>query len=651
MENPKPVWIISPIKVDPYYEFVFRSLSVEETLQVIEFINHPRTVRALSHFIKYHLNTLSLLLKILPYPEILRLYQFCGFMTNYWSDKLLAYLFNKSRKRMLIKFYNKKDCLDELIILNNQVNLLYNFTNEVIDRRLIQLKQKLPGLDLDEYILGTNAVLLLGLGIHQKIDIIKLYPKVKKLTLDQEREGEFYLRKSQLVYLINELTIIIDLFHYDLSKLVCQHPEEGLFYDDGKIRCLPSFYQRLGKVFCLEHTLETKMKEYKWKNINTRKVSMRKGVLRDGNHTNYTFCNLLDKNDKLYKCYSCKKFMDEKVWLERYVDFCLNCARFNLEKRELTANLSTVTAFVTGIRQKIGLQIALKLLRCGAHVVGTSRFPRASWLNYSKESDFEEWKDRLIIYQVDFVKMDQVIKMIQFVKTQDINIIINNACQTIRPSPLYQKRINRLEEILNMGMLEYSSKQKQLLVQDPNLPIIPYQPYQETALIEIEKEIPLNHFGDVKDVDIKCQSSWWQNIDELEPGEILEANIINQIVPTLIVNQLKPVMQNPKFIINVVAFEGKFNEVNKNAKHAHTNMCKAGLAMMIRTLSESEDKDLHVYAVNPGFISGVNPQLDHYPLSAKDGASRILDPIIQYYKGTPLPKEWLHLWNYLPIEW
>ena len=109
-------------------------------------------------------------------------------------------------------------------------------------------------------------------------------------------------------------------------------------------------------------------------------------------------------------------------------------------------------------------------------------------------------------------------------------------------------------------------------------------------------------------------------------------------------------MKGEKFIINVVALEGQFN-CKKIETHPHTNMCKAALNMMIRTLSEEDDKSLHAYAIDPGYVTGVNPQQDVYPLSAEDGASRILDPIMQYYNGTPLPKDWVKLCNYTHSEW
>jgi NAD(P)-dependent dehydrogenase (short-subunit alcohol dehydrogenase family) len=126
--------------------------------------------------------------------------------------------------------------------------------------------------------------------------------------------------------------------------------------------------------------------------------------------------------------------------------------------------------------------------------------------------------------------------------------------------------------------------------------------------------------------------------------------LINQIVPTLIINKLKHRLTKPKFIINVTSFEGSFN-YNKNDKHIHTNMCKTAMNMMIRTLHEDPDKDLHVYAINPGFVSGICPQSDKYPVGLEDGATRILYPIIKYALNDPLDRSIMIMQNYKKTDW
>jgi len=58
-----------------------------------------------------------------------------------------------------------------------------------------------------------------------------------------------------------------------------------------------------------------------------------------------------------------------------YDQLCPDCAPFNYDKRNQTADLTGTVAVVTGSRVKIGFQVCLKLLRAGATVVATTRFP------------------------------------------------------------------------------------------------------------------------------------------------------------------------------------------------------------------------------------------------------------------------------------
>ena len=57
---------------------------------------------------------------------------------------------------------------------------------------------------------------------------------------------------------------------------------------------------------------------------------------------------------------------------------------------------------MTGARVKIGFRIALKLLRCGATVVATSRFVADAARRFAAERDRAEWRERLHVVGADF---------------------------------------------------------------------------------------------------------------------------------------------------------------------------------------------------------------------------------------------------------
>ena len=79
--------------------------------------------------------------------------------------------------------------------------------------------------------------------------------------------------------------------------------------------------------------------------------------------------------------------------MHRYYDsMCEECGEFNYAKREQTADSGGHYALITGARVKIGFQASLKLLRAGAHVIVTTRFPVDAIDRYSKEPDLANFK-------------------------------------------------------------------------------------------------------------------------------------------------------------------------------------------------------------------------------------------------------------------
>lgn len=77
-------------------------------------------------------------------------------------------------------------------------------------------------------------------------------------------------------------------------------------------------------------------------------------------------------------------------------------------KRQQKVDLTGKVAVVTGARIKIGFEIALILLRNGAHVIATSRFPKNTASRFSKVKDFDTWKHRLLVYGVDLKNKDSI---------------------------------------------------------------------------------------------------------------------------------------------------------------------------------------------------------------------------------------------------
>ncbi|MBK5192936.1 MAG: SDR family oxidoreductase, partial [Flavobacteriaceae bacterium] len=138
------------------------------------------------------------------------------------------------------------------------------------------------------------------------------------------------------------------------------------------------------------------------------------------------------------KCYVCKT---EFTKMHHFYDsMCTTCGDFNYAKRFQTANVKGQVAVITGSRLKIGYHISLMLLRGGATVIATTRFPVDSALRFSKEEDFTEWGHRLKIHGLDLRHIPSVEIFCNFIgqKYERLDILINNAAQTVRrPAGFY----------------------------------------------------------------------------------------------------------------------------------------------------------------------------------------------------------------------
>ena len=157
---------------------------------------------------------------------------------------------------------------------------------------------------------------------------------------------------------------------------------------------------------------------------------------------------------KLRSCYSCKvRFRNMHHF---YDQLCPDCAPFNYAKRHQTADMSNKVAVVTGSRVKIGYQVCLKLLRAGATVVATTRFPNNAVSTYRNEEDFHVWKKRLHVYGLDLRDVTGLEAFTQYLKIKyghcGIDVLINNACQTVRrPGGYYIPLVQREGEIWVKG--------------------------------------------------------------------------------------------------------------------------------------------------------------------------------------------------------
>lgn len=378
------------------------------------------------------------------------------------------------------------------------------------------------------------------------------------------------------------------------------------------------------------------------------------------------------------RCYICGrniKHNDSTSTHSFYKQLCLACGELNYCKRDVIGDLKGTVAIVTGGRVKIGYYTARQLLRSGATVIVTTRFANDCLSRFSKEDDWLCWKDRLEIYQVDFLRFYQLKAFIRDVKSKyaHIDILINNAAQTIkRPSCFYENleeaprvedKSGNIKGLYGNFFLTNNVGSKRIMDNNDDddrcnkIQCIGNEDQEIDYSMESVREIyfPKNQIDEhSQQIDLRPMNNWIQTIQEVKPEECAELFTINAIAPFHLIGELWEHMKrndNTKhsWIINVSSMEGSFNRKNKTAYHPHNNMAKASLNMITRTNANLYFKDYIVMlSVDTGWNTIEEPCSYHIksPIDCIDGMARILDPIF-----SNLTKPGLFYKNFRPTSW
>ena len=419
------------------------------------------------------------------------------------------------------------------------------------------------------------------------------------------------------------------------------------------------------------------------------------------------------KQHSIAKCYICKKEIEE---LHAFYDrMCCACGDANYNMRSLSCSLAGKRAVVTGGRIKIGFEIALKLLRAGAEVLVTTRFPRDARMRFLAQPDAASWRERLHLYQLDLLSLEQVGTFTSHVCSRwaSLDIFICNAAQTIRrPADFYELPLR----------LEYPSEAAALGVRQalPSIasvcdhggrsrPALSYGgPAARHALSNTEagagagpstggdamtaSEPPAKRAKDGggaapaalssprqvsaqrllrphdehgQPLETRPRNTWDTRLLEVPLVEAAECAFINYLSPFALLQGLYPAMQRsqqetPACAVLVSAMEGKFNDCAKRVAHPHTNAAKAALNMLVRTSAAdfAASANILLTAVDTGWVTDEFAKtdaargVDHPPLDEIDGAARVLHPVFAAYNPAG-PKRYsgVFLKDYAPASW
>ncbi len=637
-----------------------------------------------------NIGVFDILINVLPYPIWIDWFRSCFILKYYWNNDLIKKIEDSNRFKIVLSILNGENIdnineinnntigkLDKhLMVLTNSYDINYNFSLDIIKKRILVINnivsQYIEDFEIKNYFGCDNFIFVLGNNNLHKVNcignnndpyeynnpytnlntILTFYPnKNCKLQLKKNTEynydnGYFFIKINKLIFkfykkIVNPINIFtlsngyVNFENYEIKINAHGYQMFNLNFND-KIKKDTDHYNQF---------------------VNDNFIS---NILRASEQTWFNAILFLNVQKTIKnnfpKCYDCKKIWDGYS-LPDYKFHCLECGIKNYKRKNEKACLNDMVFFITGIRVKIGFATALRLLRSGATVIGTTRYPNFALWNYSKEKDYDIWKSKLIIIQADFLVLDSVYSLLNILDKYKINGFINMAFRTIKPSEYYSSSLDQIESELESGIYIKDSDNisNELIVFKPNSKtyFTDLNQVDITGLINYNcnQQIQINDFNDIQ--DIPHPNSWEQSIDQIDPKEIVECVALNQLVPTLIINKIKnKLVGKNKFIIHIGSFEGQF-DTSKTDKHIHTNMCKSALNMLIRSLEEDPDLDLHVHTINPGYVTGVKitPGKTDYPVSLSDAASKITWPIFQAVLGKPLDKSWTKINNYEKAKW
>ncbi|WP_017792115.1 SDR family NAD(P)-dependent oxidoreductase [Leucobacter salsicius] len=407
---------------------------------------------------------------------------------------------------------------------------------------------------------------------------------------------------------------------------------------------------------------------------------------------------------KPQNCYICKQPYTRVDAF--YHQLCPACATFSHGKRNARTDLTGKRALLTGGRAKIGMHIALRLLRDGAHTTITTRFPKDAARRFASLPDSAEWIDRLKVVGIDLRDPSQVTALADSVAAAGpLDILINNAAQTVRRSPgsyslLADAELQPLPDG-PMPPIETFGRTAQLHPQalqasvdaDPDLAESALSTAalstaglagtvaegfaqtltagDLTALAMAPGSSSLEKHADGSAIDagglvpdVTHSNSWVQHVQEVDPLEMLEVQLCNTTAPFLLISRLRASMAQANarrtYIVNVSAMEGQFSRRYKGPGHPHTNMAKAALNMLTRTSAGEmfETDRILMTAVDTGWITDERPHFTkvrlaeegfHAPLDLVDGAARVYDPIVRGEAGEDVYGRFLK--DYEPSPW
>ena len=262
-------------------------------------------------------------------------------------------------------------------------------------------------------------------------------------------------------------------------------------------------------------------------------------------------------------CYVCKaRFLT----LHHFYDaLCNRCATLNWDRRRATADARGRVFIVTGARVKIGFQVALALLRAGARVLATSRFPVDLARRFAGEADAAEWAARIVPVGLDFRDVGATEAFAKHIVATERRLdgLINNACQTVRrPAAYYATIVSQEAEeasltdiarlMLRGGASWGGAGEGSAVIATAGYSsgsiiapsaAVALAPLLNSDTMEETTSFPIGAIdAAASQLDLRSTNSWLLRLGEVETGEAAEVLLINALAPFVLSGRLRALL-------------------------------------------------------------------------------------------------------------